>query len=276
MAVRITVGMTLAAKIFFGESADTVLVNAHVYTVNPQQPSATAIAVKAGKILAVGDDVTAYLGPDTERIDVQGKTVIPGFIDAHGHMQELGATQSRLELHGVSSEQEIQAMVAQAARSRKPGEWIQGFGWDQNLWHGKQFPTKALLDTAAPDNPVVLTRVDGHAIWVNSEALALAGIKDASDPEGGRVMRDGAGRPTGVFIDNAMGMIKAPDKSAAETQADLATAAQLCARMGLTSVHDAGINTETLQAYRDLIEQGRLPIRVYAMISGTATFGRSF
>jgi predicted amidohydrolase YtcJ len=269
LATGITLGLTFAAGISFGQTADLVIVNARVYTVNPLAPSARAIAVKAGKIVAVGDDVTSYIGPETKRIDVQGKAVIPGFIDSHGHMLELGANLSSLDLHGVASVLEIQAMVANRARSRKPGEWITGFGWDQNLWAQKQFPNKDLLDTAAPDNPVVLSRVDGHAIWVNSEALALAGLKDdVPDPPGGRVIRDEAGHPTGVFMDNAMGMIKTPEKTLAEREADLEAAAKLCARIGLTTVHDAGIAAPTLQAYRNLIQKNRLPMRINAMISG--------
>jgi predicted amidohydrolase YtcJ len=252
----------------FAQTADIAIVNAHVYTVNPQQASATSIAVKGGRILYVGDDATAYIGPETRRIDVGGRAVIPGFIDSHGHMMGLGAMQSSLDLHGVMSEKEIAGSVARAARARKPGEWIHGFGWDQNLWESKQFPTKALLDEAAPENPVVLSRVDGHAIWVNSKALALAGITDKSvDPAGGRVVRDGAGHPTGVFIDNAMSMIQPPDPSMEEREANLENAAKLCARVGLTEVHDAGIDSQTLQAYRNLVERGRLPIRIYAMIS---------
>ena len=140
LAVGITLGLTFTAANFFGETADLVIVNARVYTVNPRQPSATAIAIKAGKFLAVGDSVSDYVGAETRRIDVHGKAVIPGFIDSHGHMLGLGETLSSLDLHGVSSELEIQAMVANRARLRKPGEWITGFGWDQNLWKNKQFP----------------------------------------------------------------------------------------------------------------------------------------
>jgi hypothetical protein len=269
-AAGITLGLTFATAISFAQTADLVIANAHVYTVNPRQPAATAIAVKAGKILAVGDDVASYLGPETKRIDLQGKTVIPGFIDSHGHMLELGANLASLDLHGVTSALEIQAMVANRARLRKPGEWITGFGWDQNLWTRKQFPTKDLLDSAAPDNPVMLSRVDGHAIWVNSEALKRGGVKDdVVDPPGGRVIRDEAGHPTGVFMDNAMGMIQTPDKKLAEREADLEAAANLCARIGLTAVHDAGIGSSTLQAYRTLIQERRMPIRINAMISGS-------
>jgi predicted amidohydrolase YtcJ len=270
LAVGITLGLTFTAANFFGETADLVIVNARVYTVNPRQPSATAIAIKAGRFLAVGDSVSDYVGAETRRIDVHGKAVIPGFIDSHGHMLGLGETLSSLDLHGVSSELEIQAMVANRARLRKPGEWITGFGWDQNLWKNKQFPIKDLLDSAAPDNPVVLTRVDGHAIWVNSEALTVTGVKDkVADPTGGRVMRDETGYPTGVFIDNAMDLVKVPDETPAQREADLEAAAKLCARIGLTTVHDAGIPAATLEAYRTLIQKNRLPIRINAMISGS-------
>jgi predicted amidohydrolase YtcJ len=270
LAAGITLGLTFALGISFGQTADLVIVNARVHTVNPRQPSATAIAVKAGEIVAVGDDVTSYMGPETKRIDAQGRAVVPGFIDSHGHMLGLGESLTSLDLHGVVSELEIQAMVANRARIRRPGQWITGFGWDQNLWARKQFPTKDLLDSAAPDNPVLLSRVDGHAIWVNSAALKLAGVKDdVVDPPGGRVIRDEAGHPTGVFMDNAMGMIKPPEKTPVEREADLEAAAKLCARIGLTTVHDAGIPSPTLEGYRDLIRKNRLPVRINAMISGS-------
>ncbi len=267
--LRLAVGLTVAAGILFGQTADLVITNAHVYTVDPKRPSADAIAVRGNKIIAVADDVTEFIGPETKRIDARGKTVVPGMIDSHGHMLSLGESLRELDLRGIASEVEIAARVRDAALARKPGEWIMGHAWDQNLWRVKQFPSATTLDAVARDNPVVLTRVDGHAIWVNGSAMELAKITSATaDPPGGRIVRDAQGRPTGVFVDNAMGLVegKIPEPTKAEREDALERAAKVCSRLGLTTVHDAGVDAPTLEAYRALIAAGRLPLRVYAMI----------
>jgi hypothetical protein len=267
--LRLLLGMTALAGVCFAQTADLAIVNAHVYTVDPRRPSASAIAVRGNKILAVADDVSSFIGPSTRRIDARGRAVVPGFIDSHGHMAALGASLENLDLRGIQSEDEIRRKVEQAAKSRQPGEWILGRGWDQNLWPSKQFPTKESIDAAAPHNPVVLTRVDGHAIWANTPVLALADVNAVTpDPPGGRIVRNASGKPTGVFIDRAMSLIapKIPVPTPAQLQAQLERAAQVCVRDGLTTVHDAGIDAATLDAYRALIAAGRLPIRIYAMI----------
>jgi predicted amidohydrolase YtcJ len=248
--------------------ADLAVVNAQIYTVDPQQQSATAIAVKGHKILAVGDDVSQFIGPDTQKIDAHGKTIVPGFIDSHGHVLGLGQSLAQIDLRGVRSEQEAAQRVA-AVRGKTPGEWIIGNAWDQNLWPSKSFPTKQSLDRVAPGNPVVLSRVDGHAVWVNSAALKIAGItSNLTDPQGGRIVRDSSGEPTGVLVDRAQSLIdsKVPPPTPADIENALEQAAQLCSSFGLTTVHDAGIDAPTLAAYRTLIAKGRLPLRIYAMI----------
>lgn len=269
--------VTFAAAGFFlfsgvfraAELADLAIVNARIYTVDERQPSATAIAVKGSQILSVGDDISAFVGPQTRQIDAKGKAIVPGLIDSHGHLLGLGQSLAAIDLRGVRSENEAAQRVAAAVRTKRPGEWIMGNAWDQNLWPSKSFPAKQSLDQVAPHNPVVLSRVDGHAIWVNSAALAQAGVTAATlDVAGGRIVRNSSADPTGVLVDNAMRLVnsKVPPPSAADIETALEHAAQLCSSDGLTTIHDAGIDEPTLAAYRTLIAQGRLPLRIYAMI----------
>ncbi len=267
--LRLSLVMTLLGSFCFAQNGDLVITHARVYTVDLQRPSATGIVVRGNKILAVGDGFERYITPATQWIDAHGRTIIPGFIDSHGHMQALGAGLMDLDLRGLASEQQIREKVASAARSLQPGEWIIGRGWDQNLWPSKAFPAKGSLDGAAPANPVALTRVDGHAIWLNARALDLAGVNGSTkDPAGGRLERDAKGEPTGVLVDRAqeLAMRHIPAHNLAQVQDDLERAAQLCSRLGLTTVHDAGVDGNTLLAYRALIDAGRLPLRVYAML----------
>ena len=147
--------------------ADLLISNARIYTVDTFRPSATAIAVRGDHILAVGDDLSSYVGPQTRRIDAKGATIIPGFIDSHGHMEALGDSLEILDLREAGSVAEIAALVKKAAAGLGPGERIRGRSWDQTRWPGSRFPTAEALSQAAPNSPVYLTRVDGHAAWVN-------------------------------------------------------------------------------------------------------------
>jgi predicted amidohydrolase YtcJ len=255
------------------QTADLEVTNARIYTVDPRHPRASAIAVRQGSIEAVGDDVSRYIGPSTTVIDAKGATIIPGFIDSHGHVRDLGEMLEQIDLRGLTSEAAAVDKVRNAVRQLKPGEWILGQSWDQNLWQSKQFPTADLLSRAAPDNPVSLSRVDGHAVWVNRRALALADINAATpDPPGGRILRDTSGQPTGVLIDNAQSLIarKIPPASPEQIEQLLLRAMQECARLGLTTVHDAGVPQGDIDGYRSLIRKGQLPVRVYAMLAYSA------
>jgi len=237
------------------------------------------MAVKAGKVLAAAPDVTSYIGPSTRKIDAHGATVIPGFIDSHGHMAALGDSLEALDLRGTKSEEEIADLVRDAARHSQPGEWIQGRAWDQNNWPGRQFPTSAALSAAAPDNPVYLTRVDGHAGWVNRKAMDIAGLSaSAPDPPGGKVLRDASGQLTGVLIDRAQELVtrKIPPPTPQQVRERLRRAALECARLGITTVHDAGIGPAELEEYRALIREHELPVRVYAMIGGEGDLWREY
>ena len=261
----------LAALSCAAQTADMVVIHANIYTGEAGRPRAKSIAVAGGKILAVGDDLAKHAGASTQTIDAKGATIIPGFIDSHGHMRGLGDSLENLDFRASKSSGEVAKMVAQEAAKRKAGEWILGRSWDQTRWPGSEFPNADELSRAAPDHPVYLTRVDGHAVWVNRKALEIADINAATpDPAGGRIIREPGGRPSGVLIDRAQGLVsrRIPAATPDQIQARLARAAAECARLGLTSVHDAGIGPVDLAAYRELVSANRLPVHIYAMIRG--------
>src|SRR5579872_3278770 len=162
--------LALFAISAWAQTADLMVVNARIYTLNPAQPIASRLAVKDGKILAIGG-TRNYAGPQTRTIDAHGAAIYPGFIDSHGHMQALGESLATLDLRGAKSQEQVAEMVRKAAAVHQPGDWITGWAWDQNNWPGKQFPTWESLSAAAPENPVYLERVDGHAGWTNRKAL---------------------------------------------------------------------------------------------------------
>ncbi len=254
-------------------SADLILTGGTVLTLDPAAPEAAAIAVRDGLIAAVGDDATIreMAGPSTRRIALKGGFVVPGLIDAHGHVRSLGERLHSLDLRGVDSPDEVARRVAVRAAELPPGEWVTGGGWDQNLWPDKTFPDHALLTAAAPDRPVWLRRIDGHAGWANRAAMRDAGVtRDTRDPSGGSIRRNDRGEPTGVFIDNATDLIEnalpRPDRERIKSW--IVTALNRCAEVGLTEVHDAGISEEEAAAFRELADERRLPIRVYLMWSG--------
>lgn len=254
-----------------------MVVNARIYAAARAKP-VTALAVKDGRVLAVGEAALRHAGPRTRRVNLGGAAVFPSFIDSHAHMRGLGALLESRDLRHVKSVAEIAAYVKERAAAVPKGEWIVARNWDQTNWGGS-FPAAVDLDGAAPDHPVFLSRVDGHAAWVNSLALKLAGIHDGTpDPPGGKIIRDGQGRATGVLIDRAMGLVrdKMPPPSYAQIKRQLELAARECARLGLAGVHDAGVSAEDLRAYRELLAEGKLPVRVYAMIGGAGLLWREY
>ncbi|MEW6998044.1 amidohydrolase [Colwelliaceae bacterium BS250] len=204
-----------------------------------------------------------------KRIDGQGKTLLPGLIDAHGHVLSYGLSLLRADVVDTTSEQNAVTRVVNYAKKNQQLSWLQGRGWNQVQWPSKSFPSAASLDEHFQDTPVVLARIDGHAIWVNSKAMQLAGINiNTKDVSGGQIIRDKEGNPNGVFIDNAMNLIysKIPALTAAETQAALKIAMQSLASVGLTSVHDAGISTDNIAAFKHLSKNDEMIIRINAMI----------
>ncbi|MFQ5877570.1 MAG: amidohydrolase [Acidobacteriota bacterium] len=253
--------------------ADLVLVGGAVVTMDPEAPEAEAVAVRSGLIAAVGADeaILALAGPSTRRIDLEGAMVVPGLIDAHAHVRSLGRRLAGLDLRGAGSVEEVARRVAARAAELPPGEWVTGGGWDQNLWPGGRFPDHRPLTGAAPARPVWLTRVDGHAGWANRRAMELAGVtRDTPDPPGGTIERDERGEPTGVFIDNATDLIEAarPRPTREQIKSWIVSALRRCAAAGLTEIHDAGVSEEEAAAYRELADEGRLPLRAYLMWSG--------
>jgi predicted amidohydrolase YtcJ len=255
-----------------------VVENALVYTGNSRQPKVRALAVRGDRIAAAADNVSAHIGPQTRRLDLKGATVLPGLIDAHAHMRGLGGLLESRDLRFTPTVAEVAAYVGQLAASRPKGEWVTARNWDQTNWGGS-LPSAADLDKAAPDHPVYLTRVDGHAGWANSAALRLAGVTSKTqDPSGGKIIRDSQGNPTGVLIDRAMGLVrsKIPPATYQQTKQQLELTAKECARLGLTGVHDAGVSRDDLRAYRELIAENRLPVRIYAMIGGDGPLWKEY
>ena len=256
--------------------ADTVITNANGYTLNAKgelvQFSALAFDDK-GRITAVGSDadVTAK-ARNARQVDMQGRTVLPGLIDAHGHVFGLGQQLTQLDLSGTTSLDGAIQAIAGYAKANANHAWIRGRGWNQENWKLGRFPTAAELDAVVSDRPVWLERVDGHAGWANSRTLALAGItKTTPDPAGGKIQRDANGNATGVLIDAAQELVTKvlPAQTEAEGRAMLDKSLHEIARMGLTSVHDAGIGVAEDRLYRDYADRKKLTTRVYAMIGGT-------
>lgn len=231
----------------------------------------SALLIEDGKVLA-HDSAPRSLAQQgkTTRVDGGGKTLLPGLIDAHGHVQGLGQEKRQLDLRGSPSLADALQRLKAFAAANPRAPWLLGRGWNQVLWDGKQFPTAADLDAVIADRPVLLERIDGHASWANSAALKLAGISRRSkDPDGGQIIRANNGEPTGVFIDNAMAMLsnKVPAASNDEQLAQFQAALQELASLGMTGVHDAGISPDDYQRYRQLGQRQQLPIRVYAMLA---------
>jgi hypothetical protein len=252
-------------------SADLVLRGGKVATVNRAFSFAEAAAVRDDRIVFVGKNAEAkgFIGPGTRVIELGGKLVVPGLIDAHAHLKGFALSLLRLDLRGTVSFEEIAAKVAAEARKRAPGEWILGDAWDQNDWETKEMPTHGALDRAAPRNPVWLVRVDGHAGIANRTALERCGVTSrTANPDGGEILRSADGSPTGVFVDNAMSLITRhiPESSPERVADALAAASDACLAAGLTCVHDAGVSPGAIALYRRLIDNGRLGIRVYAML----------
>ncbi|MBT8283799.1 MAG: amidohydrolase [Flavobacteriaceae bacterium] len=247
-----------------------MLINAHIYTVNDSFDTAEALAVKEGKIIALGTNEEIqgkYQGDKV--IDASGKTVIPGLIDAHCHFYGLGLNQLKVDLVGTGSYEEVLERVKKF-QDQNPSNFIQGRGWDQNDWEVKEFPTKEELDALFPDIPVALERVDGHAYLVNQKALDLAGINQATTVQGGEIIKKN-GKISGVLIDNPMAMIDKiiPPPTREMNIKALKDAEELCLDYGLTTVNDAGLMKSTIELIDSLQQEGELSIRVYAMVSNS-------
>jgi len=267
------------------EAADMVLTNGKVVTVDSSLPEAEAVAIRGHTILAVGTsaEMAAYVGEGTQLIDLEGRLAVPGFIDAHGHYMGLGHSKLILDLTKAESWDEIVQMVAEAAAGAEPGSWIRGRGWHQEKWttlpvpNVDGVPTHAGLSAVSPLNPVYLTHASGHASIVNAMALELAGIDGSSDdPPGGTIVKDGAGRPSGLLRETAQRIVGAAiahsqeGRAAEEVEAEEREAVRLAGEdalsKGVTSFHDAGSNFATIDFFKTLEEEGNLPVRLYVMV----------
>ena len=252
--------------------ADLVVTNARIYTVDETRPVVEALAVRGGRVVFAGSrrGAMTLAGAATRVVDLGGRTVIPGMTDAHAHLLGLGAALRTVDLTGASSYDEVIARVAARAREAPAGSWILGRGWDQNRWPDTRFPTHDALSAAVPDRPVWLERVDGHAGLANARAMRAAGVTAATrDPEGGRVERDGAGAPTGVFVDNAQGLVDraVPEATREELRASVLAAVKEANRWGLVAIHDAGATRRTIEVYEELARAGRFDLRDYVMVA---------
>lgn len=282
MKLRVFIGLVAVALIagaialYFRHhvrEVSMILTNTRIYTMNPSQPRADAMAINNGIIVGVGsaEEIAGKFKADTV-IDLRGKPVYPGFIDSHAHFEALGVMMMNLNVEGMRTPEEVAHAVAEAVAKRPQGAWIRGRGWDQNLWSRKEFPSHEILDRAAPHNSVMLARRDGHAVWVNSAVLALAHIQQSTkDPPGGKVIRDRQGNPTGVLVDNAMQMLSSflPPPTREERKEAIRTSLNECLKLGLTQIHDMGVDDELINIYREMMKGGGFPLRVYAAIDGT-------
>ena len=250
------------------EEVDLIVTNANVYTVDANFSKANSFAVKDGKFVAVGDSEEITQKYDAaEQLDAEGKTIVPGLIDAHCHFYGLGQNQQVVDLVGTQSFDEVVERVV-AFQKERPSNFIRGRGWDQNDWEVKEFPTKNKLDELFPDTPVALERVDGHAYLVNQKALDMAGITTETQTEGGEIVKEN-GVITGVLVDNPMALVDKviPEASLAQKIQALKDAEKISLDYGLTTVNDAGLPRDIIELIDSLQQADELSIRVYAMVS---------
>ena len=263
--------------------ADMVLINGKVVTVETAQPEAQAIAIAGDKIAAIGStaDIKRHVGPNTQVIDLKGQLVIPGFIEGHGHFTGVGLAQLNLNLMNTQSWDEIVKMVADAAKTAKPGQWIYGRGWHQEKWTSRPepnvegFPVHHSLSKVSPDNPVVLTHASGHASFANAKAMELSKVTGQTpNPQGGDFLKDAQGNPTGLFRETASRLIRggtgeprlAADEEEARQRRILELASQEVLRKGVTSFQDAGSTTSDVDRMKRLIDDGKINVRLWIML----------
>jgi hypothetical protein len=267
------------------EPADLVLRNGRVVTVDESRPEANALAVRGGRIVAVGsnEEVETYIGPETEVLDLEGRLAMPGFIEGHGHFMGLGNAKMILDLTKVKDWNEIVTMVGEAAKTAEPGAWIQGRGWHQEKWTSpppgavEGLPLHIGLSEVSPENPVILTHASGHAGFVNAKAMELAGIdRNTPDPPGGTIVKGPDGEPIGALRETAQRLVRnalqqyldqrPPEQKRADDEKRVELASQDLLSKGIVSFHDAGSDFATIDFFKEMAEAGKLPVRLYVMV----------
>jgi len=257
-----------AADAAIPQPADVIITNARIYTVNPQQKWAEAIAIRGDRIVAVGErrEVEALRGPVTKTIDGGGRLLLPGFADCHIHFMQGSLGLAQVDLNGSGSVAEIQKRVKAYADSHPKEPWILGMGWTYPVFGPSAVPDKKMLDEVVSDRPVYLDAFDGHSAWANSKALAMAGIdRNTPDPPNGQIVRDANGDPTGALKESAGDLVssKAPKPTRAERVQALRNGMRAANKAGLTRVHSAGQDFEYLDLYNELLKNGEMTVRFY-------------
>jgi predicted amidohydrolase YtcJ len=261
----------LVTALAIAAPADLVLRNATIYTNVERQPRAQAVAMTGGKLVYVGDDAGAAAFQARRVVDLGGRTVLPGLVDAHAHLAGIGAREATLNLEGVRSLGELLRIVAAEAARKPPGAWVVGRGWIETFWSPPVFPTGEDLDRAAPRNPVFLTRADGHGAVASGKALAISAV-DAHTPNpfGGEIVKDRNGRPTGMLLDAAQALVgrHLPPVSAAEAERNLLLGVAREVALGWTEIHIAGNDWAEVDLLRKLYREGKIKLRIYDAIRG--------
>jgi predicted amidohydrolase YtcJ len=264
--------------------ADLIIKSGKIYTMNDQQPSVEAVAVIADKIVYAGDSkgLEKFQGKKTKVIDLQGKTMTPGFIEGHGHFMGLGYNEMNLDLMNVKNYDEILEKVKEAVAKAQPGQWIIGRGWHQEKWDKKPakmvkgFQTHESLSSISPNNPVYLRHASGHLGFANAKAMQLAGVNQLSieklekESEGGEIIRDELGNPTGIFNERAQSLIakQIPEETEETNAQALELAIQASLKNGITSFHDAGASRRSIELFKKFKKEGKLNTRLYVMVTG--------
>lgn len=285
LALSAMLALTRCASPPAQEPADLVLRNGKVVTVDETRPEANALAIGGGTIVAVGSDeeIEAYIGPETEVLDLAGRLAIPAFIEGHGHFMGLGNSKMILDLTRVKDWNEIVTMVGEAAKTAEPGAWIQGRGWHQEKWASpppgavEGLPLHIGLSEVSPENPVILTHASGHAGFVNAKAMELAGIdRNTPDPPGGTIVKGPDGEPIGALRETAQRLVRdalqqyldqrSPERKRADDERRVELASQDLLSKGVVSFHDAGADFTTIDFFKEMAEAGKLPVRLYVMV----------
>ena len=261
-------------------TADLVLKNGMVYTMDTDRPKAQAVAVIGNRIAVVGvdADVEPFIGPDTRVIDLEGQTMVPGLKESHGHLMGIGIAKMTVDLVGISGYDELIERVLAAAGGKEEGEWITGRGWHEEKWTDRSsltvrgFMTHHKLSEAVPDIPVYVRRADGHAAFANAKAMELMGIdRNTQSPEGGDIIKDSDGNPTGILVDKAMSLVSVPGLTENQRRQALELGIQECLANGITMFDDAGVGEDGIDLYKEYADAGKLDMRVYVMASNLHT-----